>query len=153
MKKYTGKILFIAATVLLALYFLWPTYKDYELRKTLAGLHGDDSLQFIEKHENDIREYRAKRIKLGLDLQGGMRVVLEVNVLKLIEDLAKNKDEVFTQIMKEVHDEARTSEESPVLLLRRKFETRQIRMSRYYRNLRNTNDEIYKFLEDGKSVV
>lgn len=148
MKKYTGKILFIAATVLLALYFLWPTYKDYELRKTLAGLHGDDSLQFIEKHENDIREYRAKRIKLGLDLQGGMRVVLEVNVLKLIEDLAKNKDEVFTQIMKEVHDEARTSEESPVLLLRRKFETRQIRMSRYYRNLRDTNDEIYKFLED-----
>ena len=148
MKKYTGKILFIGATVLLALYFLWPTYKDYELRKTLAEIHGEDSLQFVEKHENDLREYRAKCIKLGLDLQGGMRVVLEVNVLKLIEDLAKNKDDVFAQIIKEVRDEIRTSEESAVLLLRRKFETRQIRMSRYYRNLRDTNDEIFKFLED-----
>lgn len=148
MKKYTGKILFIAATVLLALWFLWPTYKDYELHRSLALLHGDDSLQFTVTHENDLREYRAKRIKLGLDLQGGMRVVLEVNVLKLIEDLAKNKDDVFAQIMKEVHEEVRTSEESPVLLLRKKFETRQIRMSRYYRNLRDTNDEIYKFLDD-----
>ncbi len=148
MKKYTGKILFIAATVLLAIYFLWPTYKDYELHKSLAGLHGEDSLQFVEKHESDIRDYRAKRIKLGLDLQGGMRVVLEVNVLKLIEDLAKNKDDAFNQIIKEVRDEVRTSEESPVLLLRKKFETRQIRMSRYYRNLRDTNDEIYKFLDD-----
>jgi SecD/SecF fusion protein len=147
-KKYTGKILFIAATVLLAIYFLWPTYKDYELHKSLAGLHGEDSLQFVEKHESDIRDYRAKRIKLGLDLQGGMRVVLEVNVLKLIEDLAKNKDDAFNQIIKEVRDEVRTSEESPVLLLRKKFETRQIRMSRYYRNLRDTNDEIYKFLDD-----
>lgn len=148
MKKYTGKLLFIAATVLLAFYFLWPTYKDYQLRNSLTALHGDDSLRFLEANENDIRDYRARRIKLGLDLQGGMRVVLEVNVLKLIEDLAKNKDDVFTQIMKEVREEVRTSDESPVLLLRRKFESRQIRMSRYYRNLRDTNDEIYAFLED-----
>ena len=75
-----------------------------------------------------------------------MRVVLEVNVLKLIEDLAKNKDDVFAAIMKEVREESRKSDESPVLLLRKKFEERQIRMSRYYRNLRDTNDEIYKFL-------
>ncbi|MEW6511342.1 MAG: protein translocase subunit SecD [Bacteroidota bacterium] len=148
MKKYTGKLFLIAAAVGLAVYFLWPTYQDYELHKTLVGLHGDDSLKFVEDHESDIREYRAKRIKLGLDLQGGMRVVLEVNVLKLIEDLAKNKDDVFAQIMKEVREEAWTSDESPVLLLRRRFEARQIRMSRYYRNLRDTNDEITAFLED-----
>jgi SecD/SecF fusion protein len=147
-KKYTGKILFILATVGLALYFLWPTYKDYEIHKTLSALHGDDSLKFVETHENDIREYRTKRIKLGLDLQGGMRVVLEVNVLKLIEDLAKNRDDVFAAIMKEVREESKKTDESPVVLLRKKFEERQIRMSRYYRNLRDTNDDIYKFLSD-----
>jgi len=147
-KKYSGKILLIAGTVLLALYFLWPTYKDYDLRKRLTELHGQDSLQFIETHETDIRDYRARRIKLGLDLQGGMRVVLEVNVLKLIEDLAKNKDDVFAQIAKEVREETRKSDEPPVLILRKKFEGRQIRMSRYYRNLRDTNDEIFNYLED-----
>ena len=148
MKKYTGKILFIAACVLLAVWFLWPTYKDYELHKTLSAMHGDDSLQYVVQHENEIRENRTKRIKLGLDLQGGMRVVLEVNVLKLIEDLAKNRDDVFAQIMTEVRNEVLVSEESPVVLLRKKFEARQIRMSRYYRNLRDTNDEIFKFLDD-----
>jgi preprotein translocase subunit SecD len=147
-KKYTGKILFIAATFGLALYFLWPTYRDYDIHKTLSQLRGEDSAKFVATHESDIREYRAKRIKLGLDLQGGMRVVLEVNVLKLIEDLAKNRDDVFTAIIKEVREEAKKSDESPVLILRRKFEERQIRLSRYYRNLRDTNDDIYKFLSD-----
>ena len=35
-----------------------------------------------------------------------------------------------------------------MLLLRRQFEARQIRLSRYYRNLRDSNDEIYAYLED-----
>ena len=148
MKKYRGKILFIAACVALSVYFLWPTYKDYQLHKSLGELHGVDSLQFAETHEDAIRENRAKRIKLGLDLQGGMRVVLEVDVLKLIDDLAKNKDDVFAAVMKEVRDEVKRTDESPVLLLRRKFESRQIRMSRYYRNLRDTNDDIAKYLEE-----
>ena len=56
-------------------------------------------------HANELRELRSKRIKLGLDLQGGMRVVLEVNVLKLIEDLAKNKDDNYAQIIKAVQEE------------------------------------------------
>ena len=148
MKKYVTRIVLIAACVVVAVYYLFPTWRDYDLHRQLKNLSGDDSLQFVAKHETDLRDSRAKRIKLGLDLQGGMRVVLEVNVLKLIEDLAKNRDEVFTQIMKEVRAEAGTSDESPVLLLRRKFESRQIRMSRYYRNLRDNNDDIYKFLQD-----
>jgi len=147
-RKYRFKILFIVATVLLALFFLFPTYRDYDLHKSLNALRGEDSLKFVETHEASIRENRAKRIKLGLDLQGGMRVVLEVNVLKLLEDLAKNKDDVFTQIVKEVREETKKSDESPVLLLRRKFEQRQIRLSRYYGNLRDDNDKISTFLED-----
>jgi SecD/SecF fusion protein len=147
-RKYRFKILFIVATVLLALYFLFPTYRDYDLHKSLNALHGEDSLKFVETHEASLRENRAKRIKLGLDLQGGMRVVLEVNVLKLLEDLAKNKDDMFAQIIKEVREETRKSDESPVLLLRRKFEQRQIRLSRYYGSLRDDNDKVSSSLED-----
>ncbi len=133
---------------MLAIYFLYPTYKDYQLARTLKGLSGQDSLQFIEQNETAIRENRLKRIKLGLDLQGGMRVVLEVNVLRLLEDLAKNKDDAFVQVIKEVREELKHSEESAVLLLRKKFEEKQIRLSRYYRNLRDTNDEVYAYLDD-----
>lgn len=147
MHKYRTKLIIILAAVGLALYFLYPTYRDYDLHQQAAQLRGADSVQFVEQNEAEIRENRSKRIKLGLDLQGGMRVVLEVNVLKLIEDLAKNKDEVFTAIMKEVREEAKLSDESPVIIMRRKFEERQIRMSRYYGNLRDDNDRVTSDLE------
>ncbi len=148
MRKYRTKIVVIAAAVLLALYFLYPTYKDYALHSEMKTLQGADSLQFVEKNEQDIRENRAKRIKLGLDLQGGMRVVLEVNILRLIEDLGKNKDEVFTRIMNDVREETKRSEESPVIIIRRKFEQEQIRMSRYFGSLRDDNDKVAAMLED-----
>ncbi len=148
MRKNRGKLIIILGSVLLALYFLYPTYKDRQLRETMSTLSGEDSLQFVDTHENEIRENRLKRIKLGLDLQGGMRVVLEVNVLKLVDKLAKNKDDTFERIMNQVREEARTSDESPVLLLRQKCDEQNIRMSRYFRNLRDTNDEIYTYLED-----
>ena len=148
MRKNRNKIILIAITVGLALYFLYPTYKDYELHKSLSQLQGEDSLQFAEQNEAEIRDSRLRRIKLGLDLKGGMRVVLEVNVLKLLEDLAKNKDDLFAKTMKEVHDESARSEESPVLLLRSNFEAKQIRLSKYYLTLRATNDEVASFLEE-----
>lgn len=148
MRKYRGKLLLIAAAVALAIYFLYPTYEDYRYQQTLSELSSADSLSYVEEHETALRDARAKRIKLGLDLQGGMRVVLEVNVLKLIEDLAKNRDETFDDIMKTVRAEAARSEDSPVLILRRVFEERQIRMSRYYGSLRDDNDRIYGMLED-----
>jgi SecD/SecF fusion protein len=147
-RKYRTKLIVIAATVLLALYFLYPTYRDYALHSQMKTLQGADSLQFVEKNEQEIRENRAKRIKLGLDLQGGMRVVLEVNVLKLLEGLGKNKDEVFTRIISEVREEIKRSEESPVVIMRRKFEQQQIRMSRYFGSLRDDNDKVAGMLED-----
>jgi len=147
-RKYSSKIVIVVCLLLLSLYFLFPTYRDYSLRNTLATLTDQDSVTFVEQNQDVLRENRLKRIKLGLDLQGGMRVVLEVNVLKLLEDLAKNKDDVFTTIMHEVREQSKTSEESPVTLLRREFEERQIRMSRYYLTLRSTDDEVTSFLED-----
>ncbi|MGA9116519.1 MAG: protein translocase subunit SecD [Bacteroidota bacterium] len=148
MRKNRNRLILIVIAVLLSLYFLWPTYRDYGFTRTLRGLAGEDSLSYVEQNETAIRDARLRRIKLGLDLQGGMRVVLEVNVLKLLEDLARNKDEAFEEIMRRVRAEAQTSEESPVTILRRRFEERQIRMSRYYMTLRATDDEVAAFLED-----
>jgi preprotein translocase subunit SecD len=147
-RKYRARLFIIAASVLISLYLLYPTYRDYQLSGQLKQLSGPDSLKFVETHEQDIRDARQKRIKLGLDLQGGMRVVLEVNVLKLLEDLAKNKDDVYQQVIAEVREETHKSDESPVSLLRKKFEARQIRLSRYYGSLRDENDKIAAMLED-----
>jgi SecD/SecF fusion protein len=147
-KKNRGRTIFIALSVLLSLYFLYPTYKDYNFSRDLRKLTGGDSLKYIEDHDAAIREARQKRIKLGLDLQGGMRVVLEVNVLKLLEDLAKNKDDTFNSIMDEVRGIAKTSDQDLISLLAEHFRARQVRLSRYYGSFRDSDDDVMKKLRD-----
>lgn len=148
MKKNRGKAVFILLCILGSLYFLYPTYKDYEFTKELRGLSSADSLVFMEKHEGEIRDARLNRVKLGLDLQGGMRIVLEVDVLKLLEDLAKNKDDAFNAAMQEVTAAARNSEQDVIDIFEQKFLARGIRLSKYYGSYRDSNDDIMKKLRD-----
>lgn len=148
MKKNRGKLVIILATFLLALYFLFPTYQAYHYEKQLSSLTGVDSAKYLAENELSIRDAKAKRIKLGLDLQGGMRVVMEVNVVKMLEQLAKNKDDQFTQIMADVTKDAQTSDESIIAIFKKAFDARQVRLSRYYGSLREDNDRILKHLQD-----
>lgn len=148
MKKNRGKIVAIVLSLGLALYFLYPTYQSSSFEKELASRTGDDSLQYLNEHEAEIREARAKRIKLGLDLQGGMRVVLEVDLAKMLEQIAKNKDDQFNEIMANVVREAQTSDENIIAIFQRNFEQRQIRLSRYFGSLREDNEQIVKRLQD-----
>jgi preprotein translocase subunit SecD len=145
-KKNRGRTLFIVIAVAVSLYFLYPTYKDYKYTSELRSLTGADSQKYAEEHETAIKDARQKRIKLGLDLQGGMRVVLEVNVLKLIEDLAKNKDDVFNSIMTEVRAAAKTSDQDVIDLVAERFSAKQVRLSRYYGSFRDADDDVIKKL-------
>ena len=148
MKNNRSKIIMILAVFALALYFLYPTYQAYTIEKKLKSISGNDSLNYVQSNEQTIRSARAKRIKVGLDLQGGMRVVLEVNVLRMLEEMAKNKDDQFTAIIADIAKESQTSDEQLIAVFRRHFETKDIRLSRYYGTLRETNDEIAKRLGD-----
>lgn len=170
MKEFRFKIVIILAAIALAVYLLWPTYKDYsntkeitkkiseqreliltsqpeiskvDLQKKLTAI--EDSLRVSDP---SIAEARQKRIKLGLDLQGGMRVVLEVNTAKLLEKLAKNPDDVFKKVLAEAEKEAALSEESVVDIIGRKLEERQIRLSRYFGTIRESDADIIKNLKE-----
>ena len=151
MKKHPWAVFFITSAVLLSLYFLYPTYKDYKFTKELRSLVGADSTAFLDDHEAEIRAARQDRIKLGLDLQGGMRVVLEVNTLKLLEDLAKNKDQVFNGLIEEVRAESRSSDQDLIDILQQKFQAKQVRLSRYYGSIRDSDDDVIKKLRDETS--
>ncbi len=148
MKKHRSKLILIVASFALALYFLYPTYQSYTFDGRLTQLSGEDSAKYYLDNENAIRDAHAKRIKLGLDLQGGMRVVLEVDVLKMLEQIAKNKDDQFAETMAGIAREAETSDESIIAIFQRNFEARGVRLSRYYGTLREENDRILDRLQD-----
>lgn len=132
--------------MVVSLIFLYPTYQDYQYRKQLSSLSGQDSISYLEQHQEDILNAKLKRIKLGLDLQGGMRVLLEVDVIQLVDDLAKNKDDNFLAIIKEVRAQASTNDESVIPIFARKFQDRGIRMSRYFGNIRDADDAVLAYL-------
>lgn len=148
MKKNRGKLAAIVISLALAFYFLYPTYQSYNFEKKLSTLSGDDSVKFVAENEASIRDARNKRIKLGLDLQGGMRVVLEVDIPKMLEQIAKNKDDQFNEVMKSVVQEAQTSDESIIAIFKKNFESRGIRLSRYFGSLREDNEQILQRLQD-----
>jgi SecD/SecF fusion protein len=153
-RNQLSRIVLIVAAVAACLIFLIPTYQDYNYRTKLAALSGADSIAYLEEHQEDILNAKLKRLKLGLDLQGGMRVVLEVDVIKLLSDVAKNKDDNFNAIIKEVRDEATNNDESVIPIFGRKFAERGIRMSRYFGNIRDADNAILSYLdnETGKAV-
>lgn len=146
MRNQLSKIFLIIAAVVVSLIFLYPTYQDYQYRKQLSSLSGQDSISYLEQHQEDILNAKLKRIKLGLDLQGGMRVLLEVDVIQLVDDLAKNKDDNFLAIIKEVRAQASTNDESVIPIFARKFQDRGIRMSRYFGNIRDADDAVLAYL-------
>jgi SecD/SecF fusion protein len=145
------RIIITICFVILAFYFLWPTIQDYNYRKQLIKLSGEDSIAYIEKHHDDMLDAKLKRMKLGLDLQGGMRVVLEVDVIQLLDDLAKNKDDKFRSIIKEVRNETAVNDISVISAFTKKFIADTIRLSRYYGSIRDDDAKITSRLEDEAS--
>lgn len=66
------KIIFILVIFLGSLYYLWPTYY-------LSRLPEEDKRLMRLSDPQGLRELEERSIKLGLDLQGGMHLVLELD--------------------------------------------------------------------------
>jgi SecD/SecF fusion protein len=164
MKEFRFKIILILAAIVLSAFLLYPTFQDYlntkslnaaleskrnELKKLYPEFSKDQIDQMVTLAEDSIKiadpsiiDARKKRVKLGLDLQGGMRVVLEVNTAKLLEKIANNPDDVFKKVLADAHKESVVTDESVVDIVGRKFQERNIRLSRYYGTIRQDDAEI-----------
>ncbi len=148
MRNQLTRIILTVCFVILAVYFLWPTIQDYNYRKKLSQFTGQDSIAYMDTHRDDILNAKLKRLKLGLDLQGGMRVVLEVDLIQLLDDMAKNKDDKFHSIIKEVRSETTTNDLSIIPAFVNKFKMDTIRLARYYGSIRDDDAKIEKMLSD-----
>lgn len=148
MKKNLFRIILIVAFVLFAGYLLYPTWSDANHQSALRGKSSEDSTKYFDENEESIRSAREKRLKLGLDLQGGMYVTLEVDIIQLLEKLAKNRDENLRTILEETKTEAQNSDESVLDIFGRKFDQRGMRLSRYYGDIRDNNSDVMTKLTD-----
>jgi preprotein translocase subunit SecD len=115
-----------------ALWALLPTYQAYQLDKQRqALLLKKDSLGLARWDSINGRNYRedqgnffAKPIKLGLDLQGGIYITMEVDIAGLLYESAQREavDEPFEKVMDATRREAGTSDQPVLDIFLRNFE-------------------------------
>jgi len=136
LKKLIGKILIIVLPLIAGLVLLIPTYSAYQLeqkQKDVLALARKDSTsadslarieQFNKEYGDELLSAKQRRLKLGLDLRGGMYVTLEADVLKLIEETAQREavDDVFTEVLNKTKQDALQSDEDVIEMFKNNFD-------------------------------
>lgn len=105
-----------------------------------------EAQSLIALHDK-ISKNDPKTIKRGLDLQGGTYLVYEVDLPKLMRDVAKNKDARFEEIMKELDKVAATPNVDYFAALQNKFTETGIRLNRYFGSRAQTDQQIIETLK------
>lgn len=148
------KIFFVVAFLLLTGYYLFPSVQNYFISRKMNSLEGEALEAYVQENYQKIQRVREESLKLGLDLQGGMHVTLEVGVDELIRELAADTDQTFEEVLAVAREQVRTSDASIIDAFVEEFERRDpnARLSRYFRNAdagitrRSTNAEIASYL-------
>jgi SecD/SecF fusion protein len=148
LRKNRFRIILTVLFFALALYFLYPTYKDYQYNQEISKLtNAEDSAAFFDKNGLDVIKAREDRIKLGLDLQGGMYVIMEVDIAKLLSDLAKKQDDILKQVLEETSEHTKTADDDFVDLVDAKLKERGLSLKAYYGEIRDDDDDIKSTLK------
>lgn len=147
MKQNGFKIISVLAVLIMAIYFLYPTWQDYDMKKSFLTKSSEDSAKYVEENRKEIEKIEDNRLKLGLDLQGGMYVVLEVDLITLLEKLAKAQDSKIDSMLQVVVTRTNLNGQDPVNELVNVANSSGIRLSRYYGNIKDENSDILSFLE------
>lgn len=175
--------------IVLAIYYLYPTYRYAELKKTeqkeivsLAQLTGASAPELARAVSEGRGEYvmqaasaenltsdartRAKEkadfvmgdlaekldknhrksLKLGLDLQGGIHLVLEVDLPQLMKQLANNPDPQFDTLMAQVAARLRDPKVDFNNAVTEVFNGAGVRLSRYFLESQASNRQVLDYL-------
>ena len=116
----------------LGLYALLPslrfTFMDEEKKSNLS----DEQIDYFE----------SRSIKQGLDLKGGIYIVLEVDLPQLIDNLAKNKDSNFNEFLIDLKSEYNNSSSDFFTVFEKLADESELRLPRYFINYGKTKDQI-----------
>jgi len=136
------KIILILATIFLSLYLLYPTYQ-------LNIMSKEDKARLELEDKKSIVDLKSRSINLGLDLQGGMHVVLEVDIKELLDQLAKNKNEVFVSALDKSAMEVEESNEDFISVFYQNLTVAGGKLVRFYgsRDL-SSEEDVLAFLRE-----
>ena len=138
--KLTPRFLMIGLVLIWAIWAIWPTFQYQRL---------SDAEKETLREEGKLAQIESRTIKQGLDLKGGMYIVLEVDLPTLMETLAENKDGKFNRSIASVRNQLkRIPEANFFTLFTATSEENNLKLSRYYYDYGSSNSDIIVALED-----
>jgi SecD/SecF fusion protein len=120
----------------LGIYALLPSIR-YQLLS-------DDAKNNLSKDE--LAYFESKNIKQGLDLKGGIYIVLEVDLPQLVNTLAKNKDKKFDTFLEELSEDYKNNSTDFFTLFEEKALEKDLKLPRYFISYGKTKDQIIEQL-------
>ena len=135
-------------------FYLFPSVQNLYVNYKMDGMEQEERIEYQDEHRQWLNEVEQNSLSLGLDLQGGMHVTLEVEVANLLDQLATNKDDAFRQALQAAERRANQEDVAVVDAFVEEFEAANPdgRLSRYYRSeqaditRRSSNDEVQEYL-------
>ncbi|WP_263787171.1 protein translocase subunit SecD [Salinibacter grassmerensis] len=136
-------------------FYLFPSVQNLYVSYKMNNMPEGERVEYQEENRQWLQQVDESSLNLGLDLQGGMHVTLEVEVGNLLDQLAVNKDEAFQQTLRAAEQRAEEENVSVVEAFVEEFEAENPdgRLSRYFRNQgeditrRSSNDEVLEYLQ------
>ena len=126
------RVFAILLTLVCVFYLSFSFVTRYYTNKAKEYAKGDEKVEqdYLDSLANEkvwfgnwtLKDCREMEISLGLDLKGGMNVILEVSVPDVIKTLADNKtDEAFNQALSTAAKQATTSQDDVITLFVREY--------------------------------
>ena len=146
-----GLVVFFFA---LSAWYLYPSAQNYFIQQRIRGMEQQEREEYERENLQHIRGVKEDALKLGLDLQGGMHVTMEVRTDALIRELATDADQTFEEVLAAARTTADETGNSIIDAFVLEFERRDpnARLSRYFRDSdagitrRSTNAEVSQYL-------
>jgi len=136
-------------------YYLFPSLQNAWVSYQMSQMEPQEVQEYQEENQRRLDRIKEGSLKLGLDLQGGMHVTLQVQIATLLQQLATNKDDTFREVLQAAERRATQNDESVVNAFVEEFEARDpdARLSRYFRSdeanitRRSDNDAVQEWLQ------
>ncbi len=131
--KSTPRYIVIGVVLIWAIYALWPTLKY----QSLTEQDKED-----RREAGTLKNLETKVIRQGLDLKGGMYIVLEVDLPGLFTNLASNRDSKFNRAIEEVSANLKGSDQDFFALFNQAVADHNLRLPRYYHEFGASKEDI-----------
>ena len=138
-KNLTPRYIIIAVILGWAVWSLWPTWQYQNMSE--------------EKKEElrtagELEQVESRIIRQGLDLKGGMYIVLEADIPTLVGNLAPIKDERLEKLIADAEEQSNDPDKDFFTVFEANVKEEGLKLSRYYHQYGASLDDIMLALRD-----